>query len=199
MSDRKKLDQQRLDAIINGGSARKKALHEIYSNPLLHQQVRKWVLSNSGNLDDAKDILHDGMIILDRNIRNDKFILQGTIHHYLISICRLSWMNRMRKQGRTTYKEIPTPAQTSDKGDPEISLMDQEKKKLLDQLLAKMDGQCLKILTLWIQAFSMQEIADRVGLSNANMAKKYRYRCTQKMLRFLREDASLFQVLNEIK
>ena len=199
MSERKKLDQQRLDAITKGGSARKKALHEIYSTPLLHQQITMWVKSNSGNVEDAKDILHDGMIVLDRNIRNHKFILQGSLDHYLISICRLLWMNRMRKQRRTSYKETIMPAETVDNDDPEISLLDQEKKELLDQLLAKMDPQCLKILTLWIQACSMQDIADQVGLSSAKIAKKYRYRCTKKMMGFLREDASLFQVLNEIK
>jgi len=186
-------------AIGKGGAARKSALKLLYSNVNLQQKVRKWILSNSGTLEDAEDVLHDGVLVLDRNIRNNKFRMEGSIEQYLTSICRFLWLSRLRKQAQQKSLEKPQVASLNQEDNPELILIRLEKKQHLESLLSKMDGRCLKILTMWKQSYSMKEIAKVVGLSSPALAKKYRYRCTQKMMRLLQEDTALYNALKALK
>ena len=197
MSDLTTKDRDHLIAIVHGGHERRKALQEIYENSELHQRAKEIILANSGSIQDSIDVIHDAIIVLDRNIRQQKFRMEGPILHYLISICRLLWMNRMRKKIRSQRSDIPNSV--TSEVDPEKLLFDKEQKKNLDLLLSRMDEKCLKILTLWKQSYSMEEIAGAMQLSSARLARKYRYRCAQKMLNLLEEDQDLFELLRELR
>ena len=199
MKGRSWQDKDIVNSIRKGGQARKDALHRIYSNTQLRHEIVGLVISKKGTRQDGEDILHDGMIVLDRSIRQGKFMMTGTIKKYLVSICHFLWQNRMRKMARIDLRDQVVEDKNTADDRPDESLISQQKMDLLEQLLDKMDAQCIKILSLWKQAYSMREIANLVGLSSPSIAKKYRYRCKQKMIRLLEEDPQLLAALKEVK
>ena len=48
-------------------------------------------------------------------------------------------------------------------------------------LFSRLGSRCREILMLWINQYSMAEIAGRMNLSNACMARKIKYECFKKL------------------
>jgi len=67
----------------------------------------------------------------------------------------------------------------------EEAVIQEEKKKYLAQAIAKIGERCRRILKLYGLNYSMDEIAQELGLKNAEMAKKATYRCRNRLRDFL--------------
>lgn len=185
-------DTQILSMITKDPDSRKKAIEYIYLLDNLKAKVASYVVKHGGQQTDVLDVFHDGIVVLDRNIRSGKFRSQSSIEGYLYSICRFLWNNQKRKQ----KKIIREPTHDNiDLFTPEISLFDTEKKSTLRQALELLDDSCRLILKLWKLSYSMEEIADHLSLSSARMAKKYRYRCMKKLMIALKSRPDILKLL----
>ena len=132
---------------------------------------------------------HEGIIVLDRNIREGKFRGESPVKGYLYSICRFLWMNQMRKLAHTkTVAEVPIENET-DLETPEIQLIAQERKDMLNRLLGELGERCQRILELWKLSYSMEEIAETVGFSSPDMARKAKYRCHLSLLEVVKKSS----------
>jgi len=188
-------DAQILDAINSGGQTRQKALREIYGDNELKRKVILFVRSRSGNADDGQDMFHEGIIVLDRNIREGKFRGESPLKGYLYAICRFLWMNQWRKKAHTTLGADVVLANEPDEYTPEITLITQERKDLLTHLLQQLGERCQKILELWKLSYSMEEIADSLGFSSADMARKAKYRCHVSLVELVRQNPEMQKTL----
>lgn len=170
-------DNQFLEAITSGGTSRETALRGIYEDIELKRKVISFVRNRKGNTEDGQDMFHEGIIVLDRNIREGKFRGEAPLKGYLYSICRFLWMNQLRKNAHTTQGAELVLANEPDDNTPEIAVIAAERKDLLNSLLSKLGERCQQILELWKLSYSMEEIAGTLGFSSAGMARKAKYRC----------------------
>jgi RNA polymerase sigma factor (sigma-70 family) len=180
-------DQDLVAAIKKGGPGRQEAIRFIYDKADLRRKVIYFVRNNQGNEADGHDMFHEGIIVLDRNIREDKFRAESSIEGYLYSICRFLWQNQRRKKARVELKEDATQMDQIDTTNPEIELLSDEKKNLLRRALEQLGERCKRIMELWQLSYSMEEIAAEMNFSSAQMARKNKYRCQQSLLKFLKE------------
>lgn len=181
------IDQQLLESIRQGGAARQAALRKIYDDRELQRMVIAYVRNHRGDATEGQDMFHEGIIVLDRNIREGKFRGEAPLKGYLYSICRFLWMNQMRKLSRaTTVAEVPVEDDT-DLITPEIQLVAQEQKDMLNRLLHELGERCRQILELWKLSYSMEEIAESLGFSSADMARKAKYRCHLSLLEIVQK------------
>ena len=184
-------DDQFLEAINGGGTTREAALRGIYSDNELKRKVIHFVRNRQGNTEDGQDMFHEGIIVLDRNIREAKFRGDAPLKGYLYSICRFLWMNQLRKQAHTTQGTETILANEPDEYTPEITLITQERKDLLNGLLNRLGERCQRILELWKLSYSMDEIATLLGFSSADMARKAKYRCHLSLVELVKENPDL--------
>ena len=91
-------DDELVKAIKKGGLEREKALRHLYFRKKVREAIVQNVLANSGNMHQAKDIFHEGIITLDENIREGKYRGQGSLNSYLRSICRFKWLKVLEKE-----------------------------------------------------------------------------------------------------
>lgn len=188
-------DEQLITAIQQGGKARESALRDIYRDTNLQRMVTAYVRNNRGDATEGQDIFHEGIIVLDRNIREGKFRGESPVKGYLYSICRFLWMNQMRKLSHAKpVAEVPIENET-DFETPEIQVVAQERKDLLNRLLGELGERCQRILELWKLSYSMEEIAETLGFSSADMARKAKYRCHLSLLEIIRQNPSLTPML----
>jgi RNA polymerase sigma factor (sigma-70 family) len=157
-----------------------------------------YVARHGGDRSEGLDIYHDGIVALDRNIRVGKYRGESNLQGYLYSICRFIWNNEWRKRSKVQTGEIQDFQLEPDNETPELILRSQEETNLLRQVIGLLDDSCKKILTLWKQSYSMQEIADALELSSPQMAKKYRYRCMQKLMNELDNQPKLLNALKHV-
>ena len=184
-------DNQFLEAIIAGGAIRQTALKGIYDDNELKRKVLGFVRNRKGNADDGQDMFHEGIIVLDRNIREGKFRGEAPLKGYLYSICRFLWMNQLRKNAHTTQGAEVALANEPDEHTPEITLITQERKDLLNTLLNQLGERCQRILELWKLSYSMEEIAESLGFSSPDMARKAKYRCHLNLVELVQQNPGL--------
>ncbi len=190
-------DSQLIEAIKAGGTSRLRAIRYIYIDWGLRSKIIQLVRSYGGNQQDGEDIYHEGLIVLDRNIRQDKFRGDSAIKSYLYSICRLLWMNQIRKNAKIN---LTADHQTMDQDNwesPEAVYLSDERRNLLATALSQLNERCKRILELWKLSYSMEEIARELDLSNATIAKKNRYRCHKRLIKILEEQPTFTKSLKE--
>lgn len=188
-------DEQLVEAIRQGGANRQAALKDIYNDKNLQRMVISYVRNHRGDATEGQDMFHEGMIVLDRNIREGKFRGEAPVKGYLYSICRFLWMNQMRKRSHAQpMAEVPIENDI-DYDTPEIQLVAQERKDLLHGLLSELGERCQRILELWKLSYSMEEIAEAIGFSSADMARKAKYRCHLSLLEALQKSSDLASLL----
>ena len=189
-------DEQLVDAISAGGPGRESALKAIYEDGDLKRMVAAFVRNHQGNATDGQDMFHEGMIVLDRNIREGKFRGEAPVKGYLYSICRFLWMNQLRKQAHTSsVAEMPL-SNEPDTLTPEVTLVTEERKTVLNRLLQELGDRCQQILELWKLSYSMEEIAVSLGFSSSDMARKAKYRCHVSLLEIIRKNPHVEQLLS---
>lgn len=192
-------DRKLIEAILQGGNDRQRAIRQIYDNRELKSKVSSYVRNHGGNAVDGEDMYHEGIIVLDRNIREGKFREETSIDGYLYSICRFLWMNQARKQAKTNLTDQQTPFDGASDITPETAYTDQERKKTLQSILDKMEARCRTILKLWQLSYSMKEIAAEMGLANDTQARKAKYRCHQALMKLLKENPAIAQLLQKLR
>lgn len=186
-------DEQLLQAIVSGGRARQDALRAIYADQELKRKVIQHVRFRQGNAADGQDMFHEGIIVLDRNVREGKFRGEAPLKGYLYSICRFLWMNQLRKNAHTSVVAEPPLPNEPDETTPEIALISQERRDTLHRLLEQLGERCQRILELWKLSYSMEEIASTLGFSSPDMARKAKYRCHLNLLDLVRQNPQMEQ------
>ena len=191
-------DDQLVAAISAGGYRRNKAIEVIYNWQEMKDKVRNYVIRHGGDSTDGLDIFHEGIIALDSNIRQGKFRQESGVKGYLYSICRFAWNNEWRRRMKSQSAGIQDFQLEPDPETPEIILQSKHETDLLRQVVDLLDESCRKIMTLWKLSFSMEEIASALELSSPAMAKKYRYRCMQKLMKELDRHPKLLEALKHV-
>ena len=181
-------DESLIEAIKNGGSARQRAIQHIYHNGNMRDKVVHFVKQNSGNEQDGQDMFHEGIIVLDRNIRQEKFRGESKLSLYLYSICRFQWMNQLRKKGKVDLKSDHTSMDDVAPENPETEFVTAERKAMLQKVVSQLNERCQRLLEMWKLSYSMEEIAAELGFSSAAMARKNRYRCHQSLIKLLKDN-----------
>ncbi|MCB0668745.1 MAG: sigma-70 family RNA polymerase sigma factor [Saprospiraceae bacterium] len=186
-------DKDLVDMICRSEASRKEAIECIYHWQKVKDQVAGLVVQKGGSLNEALDIYHEGIIILDRNIRQGRYKPEASLQGYLYSICRFLWQNEWRKMQKNYSLENADGGK--DEHTPEMQLFDEERKQVLVKVLGLLDESCRKILKLWKLSYTMDEIARNLDLSSAGMAKKYKYRCMKKLMLVLDQQPNLLDAL----
>jgi RNA polymerase sigma factor (sigma-70 family) len=180
-------DQVLVEAIKNGGYKREKALAYIFSDTQLKQKVQHYVRQNKGNIQDGEDLFAEGLIVFDRNIRQNKFRQDSSPQVYFVAICKFLWMNKLRKMKRIQWTDSNFKLDKIESITPEKIAMTKEQKENIEKLLASLGKKCHKILTMWMLNFSMKEIAESLNFTNDAIARKNKYRCFKKLKELMKD------------
>lgn len=168
-------DEQIIQELKAGNhSSALKALYKHY--PV----VRQMVLRNSGSKQDAEDIYQESLIILWRKVRENNFQLTSALSTFLVGICRLQWMNELRKRNKTVTSELNEV--TAEDAERFSTYFEEESKfKRAEKALLELGEKCRDILRLfYFNKLDFKTIASKVGLSNERVAKNQKYRCLEK-------------------
>lgn len=186
MSNDLKSDQEIIEAIQAGGLVREQILYHISIQLDWKGLVINHVLNNSGNQQDGEDLAQNVFVILDRNIRGDIFKGESTLKTYFMSIVRRQWLNRLRDQKKTYELKNADYEKTGQ--NVEDQYINEEKKNYYEKLFSLVGKRCKEIFLLIRLDYSLREIAEKIGLSSPEMAKKESYRCRVKLRKFLEEN-----------
>ncbi len=174
-------DVELIQMIKSGGKHSDSAIRHIYSYSGWTDIVQKMVRGKNGSEQDAKDVIQEGLVILIMEITKKRDEEIKNLKAYFIGVCRNVWLNMFRRKlkGREIVdKNIVLEEKTEY---IEEMIFQRELSDNLDILLNKLGRKCREVLKLWAMGHSHEEIAKIVSYENANVSKKTKSLCIQKL------------------
>ena len=161
------------------------ALRYLYGR--MFEQVQRYVLQNSGSRPDADDIFQEGLVILFKLIRQDKFPAGYNVEAYLHSICRNLWLKYLRKYRR----EVELPDSANDLPVPDAGIaqfLDEDQRAAVDELFSQLGPDCQKVLNyFYYDRRPMKEIFQLMGYASEQEAKNKKSTCMKRLLALVAE------------
>ena len=146
-------------------------------------RARTYIIQNSGNEEDARDIFQESLIAAWMNGKNGKF--SGDIKGfsaYILTIVRYKWLNRLdSSEHRKTVYNDSTESYHEQLTTAEDPARHQEESRILQECMKGLDGTCRDILTrFYYKKEGLQQIASALKYS-AESVKTIKYRCMQRL------------------
>lgn len=183
-------DSEFVEGIKKGDSLVIRQVYKQYFN-----SITQYILNNSGSIDDAKDIFQDAMMIIYEKFQQPDFRLEYSLHTYLFTIARNTWLKKIRKK---SDKGVPLPNNleliAEDSFEDEI--LWRKKERLYHEKFKQLGEGCQKVLSFFLKGVSMEEIAQRMGFASKGYAKKRKYKCKNQLLKLIQNDQT-FQNLTQ--
>lgn len=133
-----------------------------------------FVKKMSGNLDDAKDIFQDALLIYYEKSVQQQVNIETTDKAYLMGICKHLWYKKFNQKITETDLDLKTVLET-----------EEEPLKISDRLLRMIEQsgkKCLELLqSFYFEKKSMHEIADIFGFSGERSATTQKFKCLEKV------------------
>ena len=184
-----------------GGKASNKAMHYMYNawSDKAIGRIKKY----NKNIADAEDIVHDAFVVLENHIRNKKYKPTGKLEYFFYGICKWSNISRLQRE-RKKKVVVPDDGNLPEKVDgidPEVKMIKQQWKDVVTGLLNMLQKTCRDILRLYMEGYSMKDIAEELDLENADKVRYKLFACKKRMRKLITDNPSLNDYLkrrNEI-
>ena len=177
-------DDELLLGLADGSDDALTQLYRRYFPMVLH-----FVKGNSGNVDEAKDVYQEALIVLYEKVRGGSFELQCQLKTNIYSVSRRLWLKQLAHKNRFMVNDTETSATDSAAvGQMSEDLLDHEERdRQFDQMADSLDrlGEpCRTLLEdFYIQHMSMQDITEKFGYTNADNGKTQKYKCLMRLKR----------------
>jgi RNA polymerase sigma factor (sigma-70 family) len=136
--------------------------------------VVSYIRNNSGDNDQAQDVVQEVMIVLFNQAKAKKLQLTCPFDAYFFLLCKRKWLNEIKKssnKGVTMDDDLPSNNELTDEMVTETEMFD-EKQQLFDTIFQKLGDKCQELLKLSFAIKSMEEVAKKLNVSYGYVRKK---------------------------
>ena len=157
-----------------------------------------FVLNNSGNKDQAQDIVQEVMILLFNQAKAQKLQLTCPFDAYFFLLCKRKWLNELKK---TSNKGVTINEDAASINESAHELVDQaeefeEKQQLFDTMFQKLGDKCQELLKLSFTIKSMEEVAEKLNVTYGYVRKK-KSLCIGQLTEWIQESKNFKSLKNK--
>ncbi|UCH13380.1 MAG: sigma-70 family RNA polymerase sigma factor [Bacteroidales bacterium] len=182
---------------INGIKNRdNKILQVIYKEHF--SLIKSFILKNNGNIDDARDVFQEAIIVIFRYAKRDDFKIDCSFETFLYSISRTIWLNNLRNKKIRTNKIDDIREYIAFNASDNEQIEESTEFKLYQKHFEKLSDECKKLMQLFYDKVPYKEIAKIMNYKSVGIVKKKKYKCKEALLKSIRNDPE-FKLLNEQK
>ncbi len=174
--------QERLIKAIQANDER--VLKNMYKDNFY--KTEQYILTNSGSIEEAKDIFQEAFVTVWENVQDNKFAPknESALNGYLYTIAKNKWLNHLNsaRYRKTNSFENHVQALT-DKNSIETDIFNEEETKINDVVNAfdSLGEACKKILSVfYYDNKSLRDISKLFNVTEAS-ARNKKYRCLEKL------------------
>lgn len=157
-----------------------KTLRELYQINFI--KVKRYILKNSGNEQQAKDVYQEAFLAMWRNIKNDQFSAESetAINGYIYIIAKNKWMDYLRSSRYKNTTFINRDIESVEI-DMEESELQSNRIKLIMDSINELGERCQLLLKLfYFERKPFREIALIMAMDEAS-ARNAKYRCQEQL------------------
>lgn len=175
-------DQEYIRIIREGGPPANRAIQQVYLRYCqpVYRYLDKLIYKNALYKGLPEDLLHDAFLALVRRVQFEGLEVQS-LCAYWKGIGRRLMYNQLRKDERILLVNEDEEVYGLDEDSPESLFIGREREAYLASMFSMLGPRCREVLLLWIEKYSMPEIALKLNLSSGIMARKIKYECFKKL------------------
>jgi len=162
-------DQKYIDGLASNDSV---VIEMIYKK--FAPKVVQFITNNSGDNDQAQDVIQEILILLFNQAKANKLQLTCPFDAYFFLLCKRRWLNELKKssnKGVTIYENVVSINESAHELIGEAEEFD-EKQKLFDNMFQKLGEKCQEVLKLSFTLKSMEEVAAKLNVTYGYVRKK---------------------------
>lgn len=169
MSDKKiHEDQKYIEGLLKNNSFIVQAIYDKFV-----PKVINYIKQNSGNADQAKDIIQETLITIYNQAKEKNLQITCPFDAYFFLLCKRKWLNVLKKNA----KEVTINEAVLSKGDDahELALetaLFGEKQVLFNTMFEKLGNACKELIKATFKIKSMEKVAESLGVTYAYARKK---------------------------
>ena len=155
--------------------------------------VARFVQKMGGNLEDAKDIFHDALIIFQERQTQPNFQLQQSPTAYLLGIAKHLWIRQHHRQ----RKLVPLSEAEQQIEIPTDYFPNLHTQRLL-QFLEAVGQKCLELLrSFYFQKTPLKDIVKTQGYANEHSVSVQKYKCLEKVRHSIQQKSLRYEDFHE--
>ena len=179
--------QYAADDILDGIRNRKdEILQYVYREN--YPAVKSFVLENKGDIQDAKDVFQEGIVLIFKKVTSGELTLNCSFRTYLFSICRLVWFRELEKRKYEKMDQKDLKGYMDLQLDLNFNEIEQDKYRLYQKHLDFLEPDCRKILTLFYDGVPVRDITRVMGFTSESYTKKRKFQCKEKLVSSIMND-----------
>jgi len=153
-------------------------------------KVVGYITKNSGNEDSAKDVVQEVLLAIYHQAKHKRLQLTCPFDAYFFLLCKRRWLNEIKKK---SLKEVTINEEVVSINDDTLQLveefdLEQQKKLVFDYMFQKLGDACKDLLKTSFEIKSMEEVAQKLGVSYA-YARKKKSLCISQLTRMVQESS----------
>ncbi len=161
---------------------------------LYYQNVRRYVISNSGSDEDARDLFQDVLMVLFQKARNEDFVLSCSLGTFVYSVSRRLWLKELNRRRKIMQESLKNEDFIDLESDIEMISDRNERMVFYRACFEKLSEACRKVLSLSAEGYSITEITLAMGYTSEQYTRNRRYRCKQYLIDQVKQKADLNEV-----
>jgi len=175
-------DDDYLREIRAGGSRAETAISCLY---LKHRKrtysYMRALISKHGEFKGSPDdLVHDAFIVMVDKIQREAISVRS-LAGYWIGIGKMLFLNQLKKDQRIILVSDVEEKYGYENDSSDSIVHDREENERLETAFMQLGHRCREVLMLWVNQYTMPEIARMMQLSNVAMARKIKYECFKKL------------------
>lgn len=178
-------DQLYIDGLLQNKSS---IIESIYKKFV--PKVKNYIRTNSGNDDDAQDVIQEVLITIYNQAKTNGLQLTCPFDAYFFLLCKRRWLNELKK---SSNKEVTLQDEnvSMDESGQEMTLQTEvfdEKQSLFDEMFQKLGDKCQEVLKLSFVTKTMEEVAEKLKVTYGYVRKKKSI-CTGQLTEMIQQSA----------
>ena len=188
-----KTDKEIIRAISEGDPMN--CVDQLYQTE--YPKLKRYIIKNSGNEEDAKDLFQESIMTLFSHIKLKKFKEEYSIGGFLYIVGCNAWKKRCKKRKLEIISD-DIPAENFSENLTYNHLFNQERQQAIKRIFSKLGDNCTKLLKAVIyDNKSHREIMSEFGYSSEATSRTSLFKCKKRLAKIAKENTSLESYLKE--
>ncbi|MCX7729032.1 MAG: sigma-70 family RNA polymerase sigma factor [Bacteroidia bacterium] len=155
------------------------------------RMIRHYVITNHGDEYSAKDIYHETLLVLINAVQKETFVLTSSLSTLIFSIARRLWLKHLNKNKNTIlFDDFQNNEPVKEDENHYIEEHEQKEQNIqkIQTALQSLGKPCYELLKeFYYHQLSMEQIANKLGYHNSDVAKNQKYKCLQRLKKYFFE------------
>jgi RNA polymerase sigma factor (sigma-70 family) len=159
-------------------------------------RIKKYILRNKGNNNDAEDVFQEALVIIFDKLRQGGLQINKEFGSFLYGVVRVIWTKELNNRGWSYQLDGQKSYDWEDQG-LMVQFELRERQKMYDEYFNKLGDECKKLLQLFFNGIKIKEITQEMGFSTEQHTKNKKYICKKHLIENIRANPKFKEIKNE--